>query len=211
MRGFGNSFQNKGFVIAHDGTLSDQIDIIIYDRVFSPLAFICEDVKYIPVESVHAVIEVKQELKGNCQYAGEKAASVRRLPRKVIPQVRVGGKLTDTNPPVEILAGIIATSYGWKTEPLGNTLEVNLRSVAENPLNRINFGCDLQDGAFWVEYEPEFRLEKSAKEETLLFLFLKLFLKLQSNGTIPPIDLMAYASVLDSFQNTEAAQGMTEQ
>ena len=52
----------NGFVIDCNGNLSEQIDIIIYDNHFSPLVFELGGQKYIAVESVYAVFEVKQDL-----------------------------------------------------------------------------------------------------------------------------------------------------
>jgi hypothetical protein len=69
----------KGIIIDSNGKESDYIDIIVYDRHFTPPVF--SDL-YIPAESVYAVIEAKQELsRTNIIYAGKKAQSVRRLYR----------------------------------------------------------------------------------------------------------------------------------
>lgn len=72
---------DKAIIIDCDGNVSDQIDIVIYDSQYSYFIFRHEQVIYVPAESVYAVIEVKQDLtKANLEYAGGKAASVRRLP-----------------------------------------------------------------------------------------------------------------------------------
>ena len=73
---------DKAIIIDSDGNESDQIDVVIYDRVFSPP--LIEDIssKYITAESVYAVFEVKQTInKKNIEYSMEKAESVRRLNR----------------------------------------------------------------------------------------------------------------------------------
>jgi len=55
---------------------------IIYDCQYSPLLFDEDGTRYVPAESVYAVFEVKAHIDaGNLFYAGEKAASVRRLRR----------------------------------------------------------------------------------------------------------------------------------
>jgi hypothetical protein len=57
-------------VIDADGKESDFIDVIIYDRQFTPPVF---NKLYIPAESVYAVIEAKQTLnRENIVYAGGK-------------------------------------------------------------------------------------------------------------------------------------------
>ena len=73
---------DKAIIVDCNGNTSDQIDIVIYDGQYSYFVFKHEQVIYVPAESVYAVIEVKQELnKANLNYAGEKAASVRKLSR----------------------------------------------------------------------------------------------------------------------------------
>ena len=51
----------KGFVVDSQNRCSKQIDIIIYDRNFSPLLWELGGHQFIPAESVYAVFEVKQE------------------------------------------------------------------------------------------------------------------------------------------------------
>lgn len=63
----------KAFVIDYEGGVSDQIDIVIFDRHFSPFLLRQNGATYIPAESVYAVIEVKQELSPkNTRYAAQK-------------------------------------------------------------------------------------------------------------------------------------------
>ena len=52
----------KGIIIDADGRESHYIDIIVYDRHFTPLVFNRDGKVYIPAEGVYAVIEAKQEL-----------------------------------------------------------------------------------------------------------------------------------------------------
>jgi hypothetical protein len=68
-------FVDNAFVLDCEGKLSDQIDVVIYDRQYSPFLFNQNFVKYIPAESVYAVFEVRQEIDlGNLKYAGGKVA-----------------------------------------------------------------------------------------------------------------------------------------
>lgn len=72
----------KAFVIDSLGQQSQQLDLVIHDRQFSPFWFNQDKALYIPAESVYAVFEVKQTLdKSTVRYAGKKAASVRNLHR----------------------------------------------------------------------------------------------------------------------------------
>jgi hypothetical protein len=52
----------KGFVIDSHGGVSDEIDLVVYDRQYSPLLFNRDGILYVPAESVYAVLEVKQQL-----------------------------------------------------------------------------------------------------------------------------------------------------
>jgi len=73
---------DSGFVVDSEGTVSQQIDVVIYDRHYSPFLFHEAGAKYVPAESVYAVFEIKQLLTArDIVYAGKKAASVRRLLR----------------------------------------------------------------------------------------------------------------------------------
>ena len=50
---------DDGFVVDADGWRSDQTDIIVFDRQYSPPLFTAGNVQYIPAEAVYAVFEVK--------------------------------------------------------------------------------------------------------------------------------------------------------
>ncbi len=73
---------DSGFIVDHTWLISDQIDIIIYDRQFTPFIFRWENTLYIPAEGVYAVFEVKQDLTSeNFEYALTKLESVLSLER----------------------------------------------------------------------------------------------------------------------------------
>lgn len=74
---------STGKVIAATGALSDQIDLIVHDRLSTPQISIDEASALVPVESVYAVISVKTSLdKSQLRDAMSGIKSVRRLPRK---------------------------------------------------------------------------------------------------------------------------------
>ena len=65
---------DRAFVIDCEGNMSDQIDIVIYDRHYSPFILKQNGATYIPAESVYAVVEVKPTLSPqNIRYASQKA------------------------------------------------------------------------------------------------------------------------------------------
>ena len=144
------------------------------------------------------MIEIKQDLtKSHLDYAGEKAASVRKLRRTSVEIPFVAGKYRP-KPLHNILAGIITIESTW-SDPLGDTLRKNIRIMKDEC--KLDFGCALKHGTFWVDYDPKFTIKKSAPDESLLFFFLQLLMRLQSIGTVPAIDIGEYAKSLQSFED----------
>jgi hypothetical protein len=116
---------DSAFVLDCEGQISEQIDVVIYDRQYSPFLFNQDGARYIPSESVYAVFEVRQELNANnVVYAGEKAASVRGLQRTSAAIPHAGGKYEPKEPP-RIIAGFLSLDSGWKP-PLGKLLSMRL-------------------------------------------------------------------------------------
>lgn len=73
-------------VVDSKGTFSDQIDVVLFDRQYSPFIFHYEGQTIVPAESIYAVIEAKQAINaGQIDYAQKKVASVRRLHRTSLP------------------------------------------------------------------------------------------------------------------------------
>ena len=86
------SLSANGMVIDCEGNVSEQIDIIIYDALYTPFVFNKDGVKLIPAESVYAVFEAKQDAaqNDNIKYAGQKVETVRRLKRTSTKIVNAG-------------------------------------------------------------------------------------------------------------------------
>lgn len=184
---------SSAFIVDADGRRSRQIDIAIYDNLYSPLLFPDAAGLHIPAESVYAVFEVKQDLNQRLiRDAGRKAASVRRLRRTSVPVLAAGAR-RPAIPRRPILAGILALRSGWPNR-FATRLPEALALLA--PDERLDLGCALRDGAF--EYSRRsFRL--SNPDESLIFLMLRLLDRLRALGTAPAADLMAYGRTLRSF------------
>lgn len=185
----------KAFVIDSRGGISDQIDLVIYDCQYSPFLFRHEGATYIPAESVYAVFEVKQTLdKQMIQYAGEKAASVRKRYRTSAEITHAGGKFTPREP-IPIFAGILSLDSKWK--PLfGSPLKEALAHL--NKSERLDFICALKNGSAEISYKANKPvLDESETEDALIFFFLKLLARLQKVGTCPAIDFPEYAKALN--------------
>lgn len=185
----------KAFVVDSKGNMSEQMDIVIFDRQYSPFLFNHLETYYVPAESVYAVFESKQDLsKDNIIYAGKKAESVRKLYRTSAPIPHAGGTYKP-RPLFQILSGVLTLSSTWNP-PLGESFEEALKGLSYD--QRLNLGCCLENGAFEAIYEEEkFKnVECKDNNNALIFFFLRFLEKLQSNATVPAIEIAEYAKFI---------------
>ncbi|QJC81551.1 DUF6602 domain-containing protein [Pseudomonas umsongensis] len=181
---------NTGLVIDSLGNRSDQIDIVIFDRHFTPTLLDQQNHRYIPVEAVYAVFESKPHFdKSYIEYAGDKAASVRKLHRTSVPIAHAGGTFAP-KPLFPIIAGIVAAKSSW-ADGLG---EHFLKNLPIENMERLDCGCALDDGAF-DSFDDSLKVVGS--EGALIYFLFRLLARLQSLGTVPAIDWAAYASVIN--------------
>lgn len=186
---------DKAFAIDCYDNISKQTDILIYDRQYSPFVFNESDAMYIPAESIYAVFEVKQDFsKKNLIDASEKIASVRKLHRTNGKVYHVDGE-SNGKKLFKIIGGLLATKSSWK-EPFGLDFERCLNELDNNRV--VDLGCAIKEGSF-LFYKDKNQIQKSTKEEALIFFFLKLFVELQKRATVPAIEIDKYAQCLDSF------------
>jgi hypothetical protein len=180
-------------VIDSQGGCSDQIDIIIYDRQYSPLLYNQADQRYVPAESVYGILEVKQDLTlDHVRYAGEKAASVRRLQRTSVPIPSADGTYP-ARQSLRIVAGILAYESSW-SPPFGTPLSEALTGLPEQ--GRLDIGCALCHGAFEVRYDPVNVVAVDGGRSLVQFM-MRLLKQLQALATAPAIDYDAYLTGLD--------------
>jgi hypothetical protein len=98
-------------VVDSEGVFSDQIDVVIFDRQYSPFVFDFLGAKVVPAESVYAVFEAKQSISAaNIDYAREKLASVRKLHRTSVPIPTANGIASPT-PPKHIIGGLLTLVF----------------------------------------------------------------------------------------------------
>ncbi len=188
---------DKAFVIDSDGNISEQIDIVIYDKQYSPIVFEQNGAVYVTAESVYAVFEVKQELnKQYIEYAGKKIASVRSLRRTSVPITYSTG-VKPPKPLHKIIGGMLTTRTSW-VSPINDVLKEHLTALQID--NRIDLICCLTESSYCVEYlQDKIKLNKNTDDEILIYAFLELLLQLQRIGTVPAIDLIQYAKAIDSI------------
>ena len=210
---------DKAIVIDSEGSLSDQIDLVIYDQQYTPFVFTQNGVHYIPAEGVYAVFEVKPDLQGNVvvrnesishiEYAGRKVESVRKL-------IRTSSNIIDRGvshiprPLTKIIGGILTSANSMVKQ---ETLEKQLSQLSG--LQTIDMGCAVEGGAFYVNYsgqedssvnDPNDRIKEyydrrlldtivlSDRNKSLVSFFLQLSRYLQQGiGTVAAIDFDSYA------------------
>ena len=145
--------------------------------------------------------------------AGDKAASIRKLRRTSVPVPMLKSRPGARKPP-RVLAGVLGVSSVWSDD----ALEINLANALGQlaPEQSLDLGCVLTQGAFETEPgasatgpangpQPRRRgrppsrgvgrrvaIHLSAKEEALIFFFIRLVERLRAMGNAPAPDLMAY-------------------
>ncbi len=179
-------------IVDSQGQFSDQIDVVIFDRQYSPFIFKFEGQVIVPAESVYAVFEAKQVINaGQVSYAQDKAQSVRRLTRTSLHIPHAGG-IFPPKPLPYILAGLLTLDSDW-SPALGQAL---LDALGGEPERRLDLGCVAAHGIFECDATECFAFKPEGKPATA-FLF-ELIARLQTSGTVPMIDIRAYAKWLAS-------------
>jgi hypothetical protein len=187
---------DSAFVVDHRGELSEQIDVVIYDRHYSPLLFHQDNVLSVPAESVYAVFDSKYQVTSESVFqAAKKAESVRRLKRTSVPVKFVAG----TYKPkalFEITAGILALESWW-ADGMGEALGKALNKLT--PARMLDLGCAVRSGAFEASaMKRRVEVETSTRDTALIFFFVRLLNRLQRVGTVPAMDVMKYAEKLET-------------
>jgi hypothetical protein len=177
-------------VVDSDGTFSDQIDIVVFDRQYSPFVFDFYGAKIVPAESVYAVFEAKQTINAAMiEYARQKISSVRNLHRTSIDIPTAHG-IAPSAKPKHIIGGLIALESDWKNPPLGEALISALDR--ENERSKIDLGCVAAHGVFGFDGSKGINFCAASSSATTMFLF-ELIARLQSLGTVPMMDVRAYS------------------
>lgn len=190
---------DKAKVVDCHGEMSDQIDIVVYDRHYSPIIFEVLGKKIIPAESVYCVFEVKPEInRQNIQYAVDKIESVRKLERTSDKILWAGGIVTTPQKPFRILGGLLTTRCEWVEKLHSPAFSSAMKEIGQPP--QIDIGCSLLGGAFWSEGN---RISFSTTDEALLVFYLELLKKLRELRTVPAIIFDEYSGVLETYKKKE--------
>jgi len=183
---------DTAFVVDANGQQSEQIDIVLYDRQYTPVLYNVSGQRIIPAEGVYAALEIKPTLdRRNLEYAAGKISSVRRLNRSSASIVHAGGE-HEPRALTPIIGGILTTSAGW-SPAFGDAFVECLGTFNDNAM--IDLGCIATAGAFEVSPSPQTGpIEFGQEDAALAFFFLRLLRRLQRLGTVPAIDYDAYLS-----------------
>jgi len=185
---------DKAMVIDSTGATSDSIDVVVFDRQYTPTLLDNDKHRYVPAESVYAVFECKPTIdKGYLEYAADKAASVRRMHRTSIPIQHAGGEFPP-KPPHHIVGGILAISVDW-VDGLGKSFRENHKTLTGNRILDCGFAAE---GAAFDIFDGEGSYRFGPEENALAFFAFRLLSRLQATATVPAVDWAAYATNLSS-------------
>jgi hypothetical protein len=184
----------KAMIIDCVGNVSDSIDIVVFDRQYTPTLLDNNKHRYVPAEAVYAVFECKPAInKEYLEYAADKIQSVRSLKRTSVEIVHAGGKF----PPKEhfdILGGILALRVDWE-DCFGKSFQKSHKTLVGD--KRVDCGFAAEGASFDTFNDPDnFSYSFGPKDNSLAYFAFRLLWKLQSLATVPAVDWMAYANTL---------------
>jgi len=197
----------KGIIISsvENELPSKQIDIIIYDKLNTPVLYNAENLRIFPIEGVYAVIEVKSNLDSTAlKDAIENIRSVKKMTKKafieqkgaIIHTVNLYGKEWEYFP----VMGFIFSYAGIKDIKLLKE-ELQQEDDLENLENNIDTVCILndavitnqnKDGTIVVTKEPDTRRGFIKTSDSLLLFYL-LMMHVLPQTWMRPIEMTEYA------------------
>jgi hypothetical protein len=181
----------RATVVDSLGNFSQQLDVVVFDRQYSPFILTMHEQKVIPAESVYSVFEAKQSINaGQVDYAQTKVASVRKLHRTSLPINNIYGTSEPKKPP-HILGGLLTFESDW-SPALGESLTKAL--AAGDADGTLDLGCVAAQGHFGRNQDGSYAITYEGKPARA-FLF-ELIARLQASATVPMIDMRAYAKWL---------------
>jgi hypothetical protein len=182
----------KAIVLDSDGNVSHSIDVVVFDRQYTPTLLDNNKHRYVPAEAVYAVFECKPKIdKAYLEYAGQKAASVRKLKRTSL-EIHHAGGVYPAKKHFSIVAGILAIDVDW-SDGFGESFQgVHKALPAECS---VDCGFVAKGASFDVFAGPNAYTFGPA-DNALAFFAFRLLSKLQSLATVPAVDWMSYADRL---------------
>jgi len=183
---------DSAVIIDSNGKTSHAIDVVVFDRHFTPTLLDQKGFVYVPAEAVYAVFEVKQALNGSTiKYASEKAASVRNMTVTSVPY-NSNGHVVPKKAPINIIAGIIGLEATAKLQTVQG-----VASSLKPFVDKAELNCGLaMNGCAFDTFSSDGGVMLSNKETALMHFLFRLLGRLQQVGTVPAVDWEKYAEVL---------------
>jgi hypothetical protein len=189
----------KAMVLDSEGAVSESIDIVVFDRQYTPTLLDNKKHRYVPAEAVYAIFECKAKINTEkLKDAAKKAASVRKLKRTSVPIPHAGG----VHSPKELfplIAGILAIDVEW-SDGLGSSF---LGAHAKLPINGYLDCGFAATGACFDTFAGPQAYTFGPTDNALAYFAFRLLSKLQSLATVPAVDWMAYANQLSKLNLKE--------
>jgi len=180
------------FVVDADGSRSDQLDVIVHDRHYTPPIWVHGDKLWVPAESVYCIAECKPTLnREHVLYGGDKFASVRGMRRTSRGIRDIYGK-QNAVPDKEPLGLLLCDRSEW-TIPLGEPLKLALQE--RTGAARLHLGCAVDSVGFSAQWGEDGTLQgvkQVVGPHALVGFFAELIGALQDFGTVQAIDYQAY-------------------
>lgn len=179
----------KAAILDGTGATSRSIDVVVFDRQYTPTLLDNAKHRYVPAEAVYAVFECKPRInKQHLEYAAAMAASVRSLRRSSIPIQHAGG-IFPPKKPFAIVGGIFSLDVEW-SDGLGESFMQTHRALQGD--ERIDCGFAAAGASFDTFDEDSYSF--GAGQDALALFVFRLLWKLQSLATVPAVDWRAYAA-----------------
>lgn len=185
----------KAIIIDSTGAVSRSIDVVVFDRQYTPTLLDNDKHRYVPAEAVYAVFECKPTIdKGYLEYAADMAQSVRRLHRTSVDIHTASGKIA-AKPHVPIISGILALEVDWAEGFASQSFREAHAALKGDRVVNCGFAAK---GASFDVFEEGRAYRFGPGENALAFFAFRLLDKLQSMATVPAVDWMAYANRLSA-------------
>lgn len=184
----------KAIVIDSNGTVSHSIDIVVFDRQYTPTLLDNDKHRYVPAEAVYAIFECKPTInKAMLEYAANKAASVRKLHRTSVDIHTASGTLP-AKKHFQIIAGILAIDVEW-ADGFGESFNKVHATLTGDRAIDCGFAAT---GASFDVFDGGGKHRFGPKENALAYFAFRLLHGLQPRATVPAVDWMAYANRLSA-------------
>lgn len=185
----------KAIVIDSLGGVSHSIDVVVFDRQYTPTLLDNDKHRYVPAEAVYAVFECKPKVdKGYLEYAAEKAESVRKLTRTSVDIPHAGG-IYPAKKPGHIVSGILGIEVDWKDGFRSEAFQQVHGSLVGDKAIDCGFAAT---GASFDTFAGSKAYTFGPADNALAFFAFRLLSRLQSLATVPAVDWTAYASRLST-------------